>query len=499
MRYAIMVGTEDYPHARNLDRLLAPANDVEQFGTLLSDPRIGGFQVTPLVNRPLREVSTAIEDRLLSATEHDTILIYISGHGILTEDEMLHFPMTDIEADFYRSGALSAQVLKTQVDLSRAKSVIVLLDCCYSGAYFSTKAEGGFNLDSALVAGGEGRVVITATTGTHAFEPLAGGNTEIVSYFTQALIAGLSTGDADRGGDGLVDTAELYQFVHEWLLLNAPGQKPVHRDESVGKIVIARNARGFGVHPELPPQIQRGLQSDDHKTRAAVLGYLQRLAEAPGPEQYLAQESLTYLRKSADHNDQIMDISVSTRQAPTWVLRQMVIDRHNDLNVRIAALFELSTKSTTNNAARHDLISLGRNGSLEILLRIRIAAELGRVVGESYAVGVLDEMVGPTMGKFAWDRLRILLADVYSSNMRWTRGWDVSDLFADPELLWGLVMAVMMAVIGISYDHRIKAVKQLIDMHRQDDIGVKVAIGMLRDQSLDTDFRSRIQREFGLA
>ena len=108
---------------------------------------------------------------------------------------------------------------------ARSRSVVLLLDCCYGGAFaqgVTVRAGGDVNvLDSfpeGKSGGGRGRAVITASNAMeYAFEgdQLADDQHRRPSVFTSALVEGMATGDADRDEDGLISLNELYDYVFE--------------------------------------------------------------------------------------------------------------------------------------------------------------------------------------------------------------------------------------------------------------------------------------------
>ena len=72
--------------------------------------------------------------------------------------------------------------------------------------------------DQQDLGGGRGRVVVTASSAMqYAFEgeELAPDADVGTSVFTKALVDGLTTGEADRDGDGWVGLTELFSYVSD--------------------------------------------------------------------------------------------------------------------------------------------------------------------------------------------------------------------------------------------------------------------------------------------
>src|SRR5947208_2913147 len=113
--------------------------------------------------------------------------------------------------------------------LSRSSRQILLLDCCYAGAF-----ERGMLLraDEEIHTGeyfeqGRGRVLITASDAMqYSFEEdnLKGQGQR--SIFTSALIEGLRTGNADLDHDGRITYDELYDYTLDRVRAETPYQTP---------------------------------------------------------------------------------------------------------------------------------------------------------------------------------------------------------------------------------------------------------------------------------
>src|SRR5262249_11598066 len=102
---------------------------------------------------------------------------------------------------------------------SRSRRVVLLLDCCYAGAFeHGMTARAGEGVGIGAQFGGRGQAVITASSAMeYAFEgdQLTDTRELAPSVFTSALVNGLETGDADRDQDGLVALDELYDYVYD--------------------------------------------------------------------------------------------------------------------------------------------------------------------------------------------------------------------------------------------------------------------------------------------
>ncbi len=133
-----------------------------------------------------------------------------------------------------------------------------MLDCCYSGAFargMLAKADKAIGTRERFE--GSGRVVLTASDAMqYAFEGSHIEGKAEPSVFTNIIVHGLKTGEADMDGDGIITLDELYDYVHGRVIDRMPGQNPQKWDLGVqGKIVIAKNPNPVVKPVELPSDL----------------------------------------------------------------------------------------------------------------------------------------------------------------------------------------------------------------------------------------------------
>ena len=229
-RSALIVATSTYDDAR-LAGLRSPHVDAEALAGVLADPEIGDFEVTTVVNRPWHEVSRAVAEFFRDRRPDDLVLLHFSCHGLKDDSGELYFAATDTSLDLLEATAVSSSAVNRAVDRSRAGRVLMFLDCCYAGAFArGMVARAGGDVDVNERLGGRGRAVITAASAMqYAFEESAvvdEASTIRPSLFTNALVEGLRTGDADLDLDGWVGLDELYAYVHDAVTAANPDQTP---------------------------------------------------------------------------------------------------------------------------------------------------------------------------------------------------------------------------------------------------------------------------------
>ena len=307
-RTALIVASDEFEHT-GLSRLQAPSADAEALAAVLGDPDIGGFEVRVVHNSPSHTVQAHVEDLFAEGQPDDLLLLHFSGHGLKSDSGELFFAATNTRPDRLASTAVSADFVQRCMRGSRARSVVLFLDCCYGGAFgegVAVRAAGPANvLDSfpaGKLGGGRGRAVITASSAMeYAFEgsALATDDQRQPSVFTSAVVEGLSTGAADRDEDGLVSLNELYDYVFDQVRARNPNQTPSRDIELQGELYVARSQRRRIRPVPLPPDLRAAVQDENMYTRLGAVGELRaRLASADPGVALGAREALQDIARS---------------------------------------------------------------------------------------------------------------------------------------------------------------------------------------------------------
>ena len=260
-RSALLVATDRYED-EGLTRLRAPAGDAAELAEVASDPAIGGFEVRPpLLNQPEGVVRREIDGFLDSARLGDTVLLYISGHGVLSQNGRLYFAMVDTRLASLRSTGVPGPFVHDAMQDSRAHRKVLILDCCHSGAFargMAPKSDRQVHVGDRFQ--GRGHVTLTASDELeYALEEdhvESLGGAQANSLFTRAVVEGLRSGDADVNGDGLVSVDELYEYVFDHMRNRTTSQTPGIEGVVRGEIIIATAPRRES-EPAPPPVAPR--------------------------------------------------------------------------------------------------------------------------------------------------------------------------------------------------------------------------------------------------
>ncbi|SDM23299.1 Caspase domain-containing protein [Lentzea albidocapillata subsp. violacea] len=280
-RYALIIASHEFADP-GLSSLRAPAHDAARLGEVLADPRIGAFHVRTLINSPAAEVNEAVEDFFADREPDDLLVLHFSGHGVKDEAGELHFATSGTKLSRLAGTAVSADFVARRMNRSRSRRIVLLLDCCYSGAFgrgMVARAGGSVGLEEQF--GGSGRAVITASSAMeYAFEgaAVADSSEGEPSVFTSALVQGLESGDADRDQDGHVGLDELYEYVYDRVRRVTPHQTPGKWMLDVrGDLRIARRARPVSVPAALPAELQEAIDHSLPGVRAGAVPELRRM------------------------------------------------------------------------------------------------------------------------------------------------------------------------------------------------------------------------------
>lgn len=280
-RSALIVASNDYQDP-GLRELQAPAADADTLARVLSDPRIGGFEVTTLLNQPAHLVSEAVEEFLADRSPDDLLLLHFSGHGIKDEGGELYFAMANTRLRLLAATAVAANFVNRLMTRSRSRRIVLFLDCCYAGAFergMTSRAGQGVDLEGRFE--GRGRAVITASGAVeYAFEgsELTESGEPAPSVFTTAMVRGLSTGDADLDQDGYVDLDELYEYVYDAVRDATPNQTPGKWTYGVqGDLVLARRVGPVTEPAPLPRELEQSVESPLAGVRAGAVAELAKL------------------------------------------------------------------------------------------------------------------------------------------------------------------------------------------------------------------------------
>ncbi|MFH9314404.1 caspase family protein [Streptomyces anulatus] len=116
----------------------------------------------------------------------DLLLVYYCGHGLLDEAGLLHFALTGTDHQNVSWSAIHLDLVKRMVGGARAKSRVLVLDCCFAGKAISAMAgSSGLALGQLNLTGTYTLTSTTATAPSHA--PPGAAHTAFTGSMLEAL------------------------------------------------------------------------------------------------------------------------------------------------------------------------------------------------------------------------------------------------------------------------------------------------------------------------
>lgn len=215
--HALLIGIGQRDDDRS-EKIKVTATDASRLATEFQN-RCGynGNNVTPLVaeqaltRKVLRQLDTLIEKT--KATPANLVVIFFSGHGF-RKDGQFFFINRDTEFDDLEYTAIKGSDFIGKVNQINAKSVLILLNCCHSGAVLADGCESTeIPFDKTEFLNKPNRAIITACDSAEkAFTSTP------LSVFTYALLSGLAGECIKNNGKKEVTLFDLAMYIREMVV-----------------------------------------------------------------------------------------------------------------------------------------------------------------------------------------------------------------------------------------------------------------------------------------
>ena len=236
-KLALLIGVSEY--GADIPDLSAPVFDLEAMKRVLENKAMGGFEsVKTLLNPDPTAMRLGVQQIFAGCSRDDLVLLFFSGHGITDDNNRLYFATKGTAQDYYKATSVAASFIQDVSLDSYAKRQVIVLDCCYSGAF----AEGwqsksiGLNLQKEL--GAEGRVVLTSSSATQKSFQQTG---QELSLYTKYFVEGIETGAAGNKEQGKIYAFELHEYAKAKVQEVKPKQQPaIIIDREGYKIILSQ-------------------------------------------------------------------------------------------------------------------------------------------------------------------------------------------------------------------------------------------------------------------
>jgi formylglycine-generating enzyme required for sulfatase activity len=228
-KHALLIGVSTY--SEGLTAIPSARLDVAALAEVLRDPQLGGFppeQVVVLQDPQRTPMERAVAELFANRAADDLLLLYFSGHGF--RDDQRQLLLSCSESTKSKQGkpepysTLKARDVQAYMRASQSQRQLLILDCCFSGAFaegMGAKDDGAIDLEG---FGGKGKAVLTSSASIETSSaPEAGDD---LSMYTRFFVEGIRTGAADLQQRGFVDAKDLHHYVESRLQELAPAMSP---------------------------------------------------------------------------------------------------------------------------------------------------------------------------------------------------------------------------------------------------------------------------------
>lgn len=266
-RIALVVGVSEYV---SMPALPASSRDAEVMAHVLRNT--AGFDdVRLLLNPDHGRLNEAIELLFSGRERDDLVLLFFSGHGVKDERGFLHLaaPGTRKHAngELVRATAVACRAVHDAMQSSRSRRQVVVLDCCFSAAFAEGMlAKDGGELDLRAQLGGEGRAVLASSSSTqYSFDTSESG----LSLYTEYLVHGIVSGEADLNHDGLVTVDELHEYAKARVQAKSPAMSPQILPIREGYSIVIASAQKVDPRRAYAAKVREVADADGQISRVA--------------------------------------------------------------------------------------------------------------------------------------------------------------------------------------------------------------------------------------
>ena len=181
----------------------------------------------------------------------DMLLFYYSGHGVPDHEGDVFLATSETDPLRPSKRGVNFNELTKLIGESMSTSIVIVLDCCYSG---SAKISKGQAYDAAkiglsimdresndLAKAGEGKCILAASQAQGEAYVLEKNNHSLYTYYLLEALKGNAPEVIDKYGNITVDSIGkyLYNTITTLPLHQRPMQKPIRKIEASGDIVLA--------------------------------------------------------------------------------------------------------------------------------------------------------------------------------------------------------------------------------------------------------------------
>lgn len=212
----ILIGVSKYPDDKKVNDVPNIRKNISLMKkTLTNSSKIGvpSENIFVSLNKSKIEFEKQLTDFARNTEYDDTLLVYYSGHGFISDENYkLYLSTKDSNLDYIESTSISIERFVEIINTSYSKQKVVILDSCYSGYIhnmFNDPDSEMYGLDK-----DENLYVISSSSGDEpSYYPVDSKNSP--TYFTGELIEVLENGF--ENGNNYLTLNQIYSIVKDSL------------------------------------------------------------------------------------------------------------------------------------------------------------------------------------------------------------------------------------------------------------------------------------------
>ncbi|GAA2819358.1 caspase family protein [Crossiella cryophila] len=206
---AVLIGTSEYADDQDLSNLPAVRHNLSDLLAALTDPVTGilDWAQCTVIDTPDSPQSMLVRLEKAANQARDLLLVYYAGHGLRHDRrEQLYLTVRESRSDQLLGSTVPFDSIREIIENSKARTRLLLLDCCYSGLALGAMSGGSIDTRDVLV---QGTTVITSSPRNKiSHSPIGERNTAFTSEVIRLL----------RNGSPLPEepltVQELYRSVY---------------------------------------------------------------------------------------------------------------------------------------------------------------------------------------------------------------------------------------------------------------------------------------------
>ncbi|MEL7530575.1 MAG: hypothetical protein AAFN10_04670 [Bacteroidota bacterium] len=246
VRSALMLSARLYEDNKTAQLVASPA-EFDALKEALNDTRIGGFgRIYTQENESCAAAQQAISQFFHNREPHELLLMYMTGFELLNHEGEVYFVDINTDMEALEETAISASFIRDIVKNCKSESKVLLIDS-FARTLMDQQSRDQKELRLANFSAETRSVVLTSQDTLKTIRTEGGQKNP---GFTESLIQGLSSGDADLDQRGYISENELFLYVYKQMSKFGTAPNLFLSDhEDIERIRLARNIK-FSSLPE---------------------------------------------------------------------------------------------------------------------------------------------------------------------------------------------------------------------------------------------------------